>query len=149
AGQPVVAGAADDGVVAGTARQPVGKAASRQGEAFALPGEVDHHPGRGGCRRYTLYARDPAVGRAQQVEVGRGRGQREAGAAAAQVDGAAAGQDGIELVAGERQGVIAAAADQVAGLHAAPGRAGERGEVHGALRPHGEAVAADSEVDAR
>ena len=63
------------------------------------------------------------VGRAQRVEVGRGRGQvdRVAGAGA-EIDGARADDDRVELGAGQRHRVGAGRAGEVAGLDIAERR---------------------------
>ena len=99
----VVAAARDDGVGTGAAGDGVGLGAAGDGEGFGLAAQRDGHAGCSAGGRDRLDALDRCVGRAQRVEVGRGRGQvdRVAGAGA-EIDRAGADEDGVELGAAER-----------------------------------------------
>ena len=104
----------------GAAGDGVGLVAAGDGEGFGLAAQRDGHAGRGAGGRDRLDALDRVVGRAQRVEVGRGRGQvdRVAGAGA-EIDRARANEDGVELGAGERHRVGAGGAGEIAGLDVA------------------------------
>ena len=86
------------------------------------------------------------VGRAQRVEVGRGRGQvdRVAGAGT-EIDRAGADEDRVELGAAERHRVGAGGAGQIAGLDVGHRRQRERRDV--AARHDVEHVRAAAEID--